>query len=220
MLHQDSKNVSLALSSQDAVSRGSQNNDPVALHLYRHPYDNLHIALSEFGHNPEVGFRINNEFGSLIASDDECICHGDFWPGNVLIQPGSVKGVDVQLTVVDWELVRRGTSATNVGQFAAEASLHDRFKGGRGLLVAFLECYVNGRHGSINKTWVKRMVVHWAVHVAYWPTRVQWTDREGTRQLVDMGVDVLKEVLDGDWGQLLELPLLRDVEDILRSLFV
>ncbi|XPS79051.1 hypothetical protein M3J07_011056 [Ascochyta lentis] len=128
MVQQDSKNVSLALSSQDAASRGSQNNNPVALHLYRHSHDNLHMALSEFG--------------SLIVSDDECICHGDFWPGNVLIQPGSGKGGDVQSTVVDWELVRRGTSATDVGQFAAEASLRDRFKGGRGLLAAFLGCYV------------------------------------------------------------------------------
>lgn len=43
--------------------------------------------------------------------------------------------------VVDWELVRRGCGATDVGQFAAESWLLDRFRGGRGLLKAFLEGY-------------------------------------------------------------------------------
>ncbi|KAH9872795.1 hypothetical protein J1614_005189 [Plenodomus biglobosus] len=219
-VHINSKNTSLAESSQTDVTEHCGNN-PVALQLYRYSYNSLHIALSEFGHDAEIGVRINKEFGSLTASDNECVCHGDFWPGNILIRAGSAQGAAVELTVVDWELVRRGTSATDVGQFAAEAFLHDRFKGGRGLLTAFFNSYVNVRGGSVDRTWVKRMIVHWAVHVTYWPTRVEWTDRQGTQKLVDMGVAVLEAVLNdthGNWETLVELPMLQDVKDTLRSL--
>jgi hypothetical protein len=46
-----------------------------------------------------------------------------------------------RLTVLDWEMSRRGNGATDVGQFAAEAWLLDTFRGGRGLLRAFLSGY-------------------------------------------------------------------------------
>lgn len=116
-------------------------------------------------------------------------------------------------------MVRRGTGATDVGQFAAEAFLLDQFRGGRGLLVAFLNSYVAARTGDSNgttaldKIWVKRMVVHCAVHIAFWPTRVVWTDKKGTQQLVDLGVSVLMDILEDDWEKVLESPLLRDVKE-------
>ncbi|KAI8940784.1 hypothetical protein NX059_002050 [Plenodomus lindquistii] len=212
-LHKESKDTSLALPSLEESKSGR--NNPVALHLYRHSYDNLHVALKEFGHDPDLGVKINEEYGSLLATDDECVCHGDFWPGNILIQSGGTQGVASELTVVDWELVRRGTSATDVGQFAAEAYLHDRFKGGRGMLVAFLDAYLEARSGVVGKTWFKRMIVHWAVHIAFWPTRVAWTVRKGTQELVDMGVDVLKAVLGNDWKVVVGSRLLQDVKHIL-----
>ena len=71
---------------------------------------------------------------------------------------------------------------------------------------------------KLGKAWLKRMAVHWAVHIAFWPTRVEWTDKEGTQQLVDLGVDVLKVVLDNDMKKLLESPLLRDVQEALVSI--
>ena len=57
------------------------------------------------------------------------------------------------------------------------------------------------------------MIVHWAVHVAFWPTQVEWTDREGTQQLVDIGVGVLKDVLNDNWEGLLESPPLRSQKE-------
>ena len=48
------------------------------------------------------------------------------------------------MAVVDWEMVRRGCGATDVGQFAAESWLLERFHGGRGLLGAFLGGYRYG----------------------------------------------------------------------------
>jgi hypothetical protein len=207
-LHGHSKDVSLLTS-----DRQGHSNNPVAISAYRYSYNNLHMALSQFGHDPQLVHCINEEFGSLLQTDDECVCHGDFWPGNILVRFNRKK--PAELTVVDWELVRRGTSATDAGQFAAEAFLLDRFRGGKGLCSAFLNAYATARENTtvLGKTWLRRMVVHWAVHVAFWPTQMVWTDKGGTQKLVDIGVDVLKQVLEDDWGMLMESPLLRDVKE-------
>ncbi|KAF1851045.1 uncharacterized protein K460DRAFT_26876 [Cucurbitaria berberidis CBS 394.84] len=216
-LHMCSKEISLALLGQDPTASNNKNN-PIAVKIYRHSYTNLHTALSQHGHDTKLADRINEEFGSLLETDDECVCHGDFWPGNVLVKLNTSQQKAVDLTIVDWEMVRRGTSATDVGQFAAEAFLLDRFRGGRGLLPAFLNAYAAAResdntHKTLGKGWLRRVAVHWAVHVAYWPTRVAWTDKEGTQQLVDIGVDVLEGILDDDWESLLESPLLKCVKE-------
>ena len=207
-LHEHSKKISLISSYQ------KDSNNPVAVNIYRYCYNNLHTALSQFGHDPQLAHRINEEFGGLLQTDDECVCHGDFWPGNVLVRLDETH--PVELTVVDWEMVRRGTSATDVGQFAAEAFLLDRFKGGRGLRFAFLNAYAKAREETtaLGRTWLRRIVVHWAVHLAFWPTAVVWTDREGTQELVDIAVDVLKSVLEDEWEKVLQSPLLRDVKDM------
>ncbi|KAF1957283.1 hypothetical protein CC80DRAFT_503660 [Byssothecium circinans] len=187
-LHISTTNAPLSLTDTQDLKA----NNPVGVAIYRHAYSNLATALENYSHDVEFGKHINAEYGSRLATENECICHGDFWPGNVLVKfrDDEKKGVD--LTVVDWEMSRRGTSATDVGQFAAEAFLLDRFRGGRGLLPAFLNAYVKARReGSskdnivIGREWAKRMAVHWGVHVAFWPTRVEWADREGTQKLVD-----------------------------------
>ncbi|CAO2649428.1 Nn.00g068130.m01.CDS01 [Neocucurbitaria sp. VM-36] len=216
-LHMCSKDISLALSDQKSTTYGNTNN-LIAVNIYRHSYKNLHSALSRYGHDTKLADRINEEFGSLLETDDECICHGDYWTGNVLVRLNNSQQKPVSLTVVDWEMVRRGTSATDVAQFAAEAFLLDRFRGGRGLLSAFLNAYIGARESdalgtTLGKAWARRVVVHWAVHVAFWPTRVVWTDEKGTQQLVSIGVDALEGVLNDDWEALLESPLLKDVKE-------
>ncbi|KAL1793577.1 hypothetical protein ACET3X_008559 [Alternaria dauci] len=208
-LHLSAKNLTLASPDQD---KGT-NNNPIAINIYRYPYNGLHEALTQSGYDPELADLINERFGSLVAIDDECICHGDFWPGNILVRDSEQE--PVELTVVDWELVRRGTSATDVGQFAAEAFLLDRFRGGRGLLSAFLNAYLAAREQTetLGKAWLTRMVVHWAVHIAFWPTRVKWSNEEETRILVELGVTTLENILKEDWEKLLESPLLGDVKE-------
>ncbi|USP75892.1 hypothetical protein yc1106_03166 [Curvularia clavata] len=209
-LHSSSRDISLALPNDDSSTK----NNPVGVGIYRHSYKNLHIALEQFGHDASLAHRINEEFGSLLATDDECVCHGDFWPGNILVRVNGDSSAG--LTIVDWEMVRRGTSATDVAQFAAEAFLLDRFRGGKGLRASFLSKYFTARKGSgtLGKTWLRRLVVHWAVHVAFWPTRVEWTDREGTQKLVDIGAAALESVLQDDWEKVLELPLLDGLRDV------
>jgi hypothetical protein len=113
------------------------------------------------------------------------------------------------------QMVRRGTSATDVGQFAAEAFLLDRFRGGRDLRRDFLTCYFSMRKDDFNLglEWIRRLAVHWAVHIAFWPTRVPWTDEQGTKELVQTGVDVLKAVLQDDMEFVRTSKLFEDVAE-------
>ena len=172
-------------------------NSNTAKAIYRYSYSHLADTLARYGHEYHLGQRINETYGALLATDDVCICHGDFWPGNVLLSADD-EG-QTQAAIVDWEMVRRGDPATDVGQFAAEAWLLDHFKGRRDLLGAFLAAYrerssENGKDAGFEE----RVAVQMGVHLAYWPTRVEWGSEEETKKVVALGVDILKHVIEGD----------------------
>ncbi len=104
-VHTSSRETSLALHSATAatdspVAKGD--NNPIAVAIYRYSYMNLHNALSAYGHDTAIAEKVDEHFGSLLATDDECVCHGDFWPGNVLVREREAGAVE--LTVVDWEV--------------------------------------------------------------------------------------------------------------------
>jgi Ser/Thr protein kinase RdoA (MazF antagonist) len=222
-LHNASRNDP-KMATQNAIRSVGDNEN--AAKMYRHSYVNLHLALSNYGHDVNLAERVNNEFGSLLTTDEECLCHGDFWPGNVLLRAAQTTATQYQysntfvnptgLTIVDWEMSRQGSSATDVGQFAAEAFLLDRFRGDRGLRVDFLDAYILARrwdkNSSIKGPWIIRMAIHWAVHVAFWPTRVTWANEAGTQELVDIGVGVMRLALDCDWIGLAQSPLFDGVQ--------
>jgi Ser/Thr protein kinase RdoA (MazF antagonist) len=166
----------------------------VAKAISRYSYNNLSGALKGYGFDPMLGDEINEQFGSLSQSDDVCICHGDFWPGNVL-----VKTSPLRLTIVDWEMTRRGNGATDVGQFSAEAWLLDRFRGGKGLLRAFLNGYVAEMEQGCSREDAQRAAIHFGTHLAYWPTRVVWGNHDETVECVRLGVEYLTKAKAKDW---------------------
>lgn len=59
-------------------------------------YNDLEIALRKYAQIKGLGERINTKYGALLATDDECLCHGDYWPGNLLISEDKMT-----LTVLD-----------------------------------------------------------------------------------------------------------------------
>lgn len=174
----------------DRTTGVEMGNNGTAKSIYRFAYTNVSAAAAKFDLDPKLGERVNAEYGSLLATDDDCVCHGDFWPGNVLV---SEKG----MTIVDWEMVRRGCGATDVGQFAAEAWLLDRFRGGRGLLEGFLAGYT--REGKLEDGFVRRVAVHMGVHLAFWPSRVSWGDGEETKGVVVLGNEMMRRATDEGW---------------------
>ena len=93
-------------------------------------------------------------------------------------------------------MVRRGCGATDVGQFAAEAHLLDHFRGGRGLRAAFLKGY--RASGELDRRFLKRVAIHMGVHLAFWPTRVSWgTDKE-TKEIVEVGCNLMRLAIGED----------------------
>jgi hypothetical protein len=116
-------------------------NNKTALEVCRYPYANLGAALKEYGHDGELGSIIDKRFGSSIDKDGKVLCHGNFWPANVMIRSDDKGTGPYVATIINWEMGRISNSATDVGQFAAEAFLLDETQGGKGLRVAFLEAY-------------------------------------------------------------------------------
>ncbi|KAF6217700.1 hypothetical protein HO133_006527 [Letharia lupina] len=158
--------------------------------MYRFAYTHLAVALQKYDQDPSLAEQIDAQYGSLLQTDDECVCHGDFWPGNVLINDQG------RLSIVDWEMVRRGCGATDVGQFAAEAHLLDRFRGGKGLRTTFLEGY--RWTGELDNRFLKRVAIHMGVHLAFWPTRVSWGTETETKEIVKVGCELMKRALGQD----------------------
>jgi thiamine kinase-like enzyme len=179
----------------------------IAKSIYRHSYNNLAAALEEYGFDRTLGERINETFGSKLATDEVCLCHGDFWPGNFVIDdtPHEANKNAPILTLVDWEMVRIGNGATDVGQFAAEAWLLDRTRGGKGMMESFLEAYLRNRKLSDEDK--IRVVAHFGTHIAYWPSRIPWTDATGTKELISTGARLLEAVEANDIETLKKGPL-------------
>ena len=143
--------------------------------IYRHSSQNLSRALENYGFYGSLGDKVNEEYGSLLATDNDCVCHGDFWPGNVLVGP------EAKLTIVDWEMVRRGIG---------------------GMLEAFLKGYMAVIGGKPDKEFARRTVVHWGTHLAFWPTVVEWGSREETKEVVELGRDAIVKAMGGEWDGL------------------
>ena len=174
--------------------------NPTARSIYRWAYLHLGQAALQYGLDPEYCDYIDKMYGASLSKDDACVCHGDFWPGNVMLNDGNV------VTVIDWEMCRRGRGELDVGQFAAEAYLLDRFRGGKGLLDAFLLAYRRTwakTHGDIavDRQWVKRMAVHMGVHLAFWPASVKWAERDETKAVIELGHELMRrgDAEDLDW---------------------
>lgn len=177
----------------------AQFDNKVGKSVYKYSYNNLAVALEKHGYEKGLGESINAKFGALLESDDICVCHGDFWPGNILLSD-HVDSLEKRVMVVDWEMVRNGNGATDVGQFAAEAWLLDRFRGGRGLLDSFLKGYLEER--ELEREDCVRVAVQFGTHLGFWTTRVEWAGEEETRVVVGIGSGILKAVEEENWEML------------------
>lgn len=142
--------------------------------IYRYAYRGLSRSIKHWDledEYPLLASEVDTTYGSMLATCDENVCMGDFWPGNVVIGPAP-SGPEslLSLTVVDWEMTRRGNGATDVGQFVAEAFLLDRFKSqDKGLAGTFLNAYMshrwNERHVASYPSYMRRIGVHCGVHL-------------------------------------------------------
>ena len=113
---------------------------------------------------------------AVTDTDTGCVVHGDFWPGNILVSPSPAETTKDFLAVMDWEGVRLGTGASDVGVFAAEAWLlyHFHSTSARaaivepedfGMLNMFLASYLEAT-GRVEEEFVREAVLQFAINLS------------------------------------------------------
>ena len=98
-----------------------------------------------------------------------------------------------RLYIVDWEITRVGLPGIEIGQFCAEIHMLRRFNevcqdAATLVLEHFLKAYGgDGEQG-------RRALVHMGVHMSVLGARVEWGEKEMTREVVLEG---LRKIVDG-----------------------
>lgn len=105
-----------------------------------------------------------------------------------------VKGALKNIYILDWELARPGLPGVEIGQFCAEMHLLRRFDPfarapASRILEAFLEAYAQCGEPDIQLG--RDALVHLGSHLVVLTSRAPWGDREGTRRVVQEGVQLL-----------------------------
>jgi aminoglycoside phosphotransferase (APT) family kinase protein len=121
---------------------------------------------------------------------------GDFWPGNIMVSLNK-KGDLERLHILDWELTKAGLPGIEIGQFCAEIHMLRRFNGevcqdtATLVLEHFLKAYARLAGDGEQ---ARRAFVHMGVHMSVLGARVEWGEKEVTRQVVLEG---LRKIVDG-----------------------
>jgi tRNA A-37 threonylcarbamoyl transferase component Bud32 len=132
---------------------------------------------------------------AIRAPNHQAITHGDFWPGNVLVDvhDGHLR----KLHLVDWELSRPGLPSIELGQMCAELYLLARFVDGRekamGEMVSSLWDAYAGVSGDLSEEFRRQLLQHAGAHFVCWPPRTlpAWGTEDEIRELVIEGVMLL-----------------------------
>ena len=205
----------------DNFETGRLSNEALAEHMK--PYDETRWRADK------LSKRAGELVGNRMAKTRRSVCHGDFWPGNIMLRSNiSSKGSSHILTVLDWELTRIGNSATDIGQFAAEATILDLLNGNNyqsGLCAAFIRAYFKTSAVGIGSSetiyaWMTQIAIHYAVHLIVWPSiAVHWAPKEDAPSFCVHGFTVLKDALSQTpdirtWGIFAGLD---DLEDIAKE---
>lgn len=181
----------------DNLETENLSNETLAEHMK--PYDDTRRRAERL--SKRAGDLVDNRMTKMRES----VCHGDFWPGNIMLRSNiSTKGPSHGLTVLDWELTRIGNSATDIGQFAAEATILDLLNGNSyqsGLCAAFIRAYFKASAVGIGSketiyAWMTQIAIHYAVHLIVWPPNaIHWAPKEEAPNFCIHGLTVLKDAL-------------------------
>ncbi|KAF4573303.1 Protein kinase-like domain superfamily protein [Pleurotus pulmonarius] len=134
---------------------------------------------------------LSKERSSQISASANCLVMGDFWPGNIVLNPTTES-----IYVIDWELAKTGLEGLDLGQFCAEIHTLRRFhpsqsNSGDIIISVFLQTYRRVRDHPDPSTLAGIVVTHVGAHLVAWTPRVEWGGREDTRAVVAEGVELL-----------------------------
>ncbi|OAL53615.1 hypothetical protein IQ07DRAFT_677091 [Pyrenochaeta sp. DS3sAY3a] len=168
------------------------NNDSVEL-ATQHCMMHLPRALKRYGHENTALAVLKLLYSRPERKTSQC--HGDFLPSNIVVDLKS-ENSEPLLSVIDWEWVRHGNALYDIGLFAGEVWLLERFRRQEGLLRGFLGGYMERR--TLGEEDALLTAARMAAHVAYWATTDRWGGKDDCDAVVEWAVEVLRRSLDRD----------------------
>ncbi|KAH0028194.1 hypothetical protein KCU78_g3708, partial [Aureobasidium melanogenum] len=159
-------------------------------------FANLPGIVKKYGYRDRIIEQAAAVAHQKVLEGRDVLTVGDFWPGNVLV-------CENQLCILDFELVKPGTSSFDIGQMAAELYCLSQFankEGDSAVLTAFFDAYgSNIEHVDIVKVAI-RVGAHFIVMApTVWGGLVE---PRRVSALLHHGVQLIKTGWDRDDGML------------------
>ncbi|KAF9969904.1 hypothetical protein BGZ73_007549 [Actinomortierella ambigua] len=147
--------------------------------------------------------------GDRLMNEPETLAHGDFWPGNFLVDTTAGEGNELTIKhmfIVDWELSRYGPAAMDVGQFVAEAFSLNKYRHPcEDIMTSFLEAYCKIYGDRLTTTDIKTAMIHCGGHLMAWTPYTGWfNDHKDhaamAKEITLIGAELIKHAWMEDWA--------------------
>ncbi|KAF8988035.1 hypothetical protein BGZ52_001271 [Haplosporangium bisporale] len=163
--------------------------------------------------------------GDRLMNEPETLAHGDFWPGNFLVDSATGEGNEITIKhmyIVDWEMSRYAPAAMDLGQFIAEAFSLNKYRHPcEELMTSFLEAYCKIYGDRLTTTDLKTAVIHCGGHLMSWTPYTGWfKEDEGhdakTKEITLIGAEFIKRAWIEDWAWVRQETAFRVMVDHLK----
>ncbi|OAQ26352.1 kinase-like protein [Linnemannia elongata AG-77] len=163
--------------------------------------------------------------GDRLMSEPETLAHGDFWPGNFLVDSATGEGNEITIKsiyIVDWEMSRYGPAAMDLGQFIAEAFSLNKYRHPcEELMTSFLEAYCKIYGDRLTTTDLKTAVIHCGAHLMSWTPYTGWFKEDDdhdakSKEITLIGAEFVKHAWIEDWAWVRQETAFRVMVDHLK----
>ncbi|KAF9570079.1 Carboxy-terminal domain (CTD) phosphatase [Mortierella alpina] len=162
--------------------------------------------------------------GDRLMNEPETLAHGDFWPGNFLVD--TVAGCDEiaikHIFIVDWEMSRYGPAAMDLGQFMAEAFSLNKYRHPcEEMMTSFLEAYCRISGDRLTTLDLKTAVIHCGGHLMAWTPYTGWFNDDveheaKAKEITLIGAEFIKHAWAEDWAWVRQNTAFRVMVDHLK----
>lgn len=163
--------------------------------------------------------------GDRLMNEPETLAHGDFWPGNFLVDSATGEGNEIAIKsiyIVDWEMSRYGPAAMDLGQFIAEAFSLNKYRHPcEELMTSFLEAYCKIYGDRLTTTDLKTAVIHCGAHLMSWTPYTGWFKEDDdhdakSKEITLIGAEFVKHAWIEDWAWVRQETAFRVMVDHLK----
>ncbi|KAG0318790.1 hypothetical protein BGZ99_005457 [Dissophora globulifera] len=163
--------------------------------------------------------------GDRMMYEPETFAHGDYWPGNFLVDTAAGEGNEITIKhifIVDWEMSRYAPAAMDLGQFMAEAFSLNKYRHPcEELMTSFLETYCKIYGDRLTITDLKTAVIHCGGHLMAWTPYTGWFNQDDghdakAKEITLIGAEFIKRAWTEDWAWLRQETAFRVMIDHLK----